>query len=120
MAYDTGLNSAPAYEQLLARWTRQLALALPPPSEKGCEWLMGVSAYDDDTDYHRPDVETIGHSLNGIAAGLRGIATPSNFRGVAIYASFTTDASKWAVYDRLWRGVERVALPPLDPRNTTE
>ncbi len=120
MAYDTGLKSAPAYEELLARWTHQLAQALPPPSEKGCEWLMGVSAYDDDNADHRPDVETIGHSLNGIAAGLRGIAAPANFRGVAIYASLTMDAGKWAVYDRLWRGIEPVALPPIDPRNTSE
>jgi hypothetical protein len=120
MAYDTGITSAHDYEKVLSEWTRQLAAALPPPSARGCEWLMGVSAYDDDKDYHRPDVETIEHSLNGIVAGLRGINVPSNFRGVAIYASFTTDARKWAVFDRLWRGVEPVAVPPPDPRNTTE
>src|SRR5215469_3554679 len=106
MAYDTGSTSAPGYESLLSAWTRQLAAALPPPSAGGCEWLMGVSAYDDDTEYHRPDVETIEHSLNGIVAGLRGIKIPPNFRGVAIYASFTADERKWAVYDRIWRGAE--------------
>jgi hypothetical protein len=120
MAYDTGITSARDYERLLSAWTRQLAATLPPPSARGCEWLMGVSAYDDDKDYHRPDVETIEHSLNGILAGLRSIRPPSNFRGVAIYASFTTDERKWAVYDRLWRGVEPVMVPPPDPRNTTE
>jgi hypothetical protein len=121
MAYDTGITSAPDYESVLASWTRQLAATLPPPSRGGCEWLMGVSAYDDDKEYHRPDVETIEHSLSGIVAGLRGIKTPpSNFRGVAIYASFTTDERKWAIYDRLWRGVEPVTVPPPDPRNTTE
>jgi hypothetical protein len=120
MAYDTGITSAPDYESVLSAWTRQLAAALPSPSKGGCEWLMGVSAYDDDKDYHRPDVETIEHSLNGILAGLRGIKTAVNFRGVAIYASFTTDERKWAVYDRIWRGVEPVTVAPPDPRNTTE
>ncbi|HZV22033.1 MAG TPA: hypothetical protein VE986_10870 [Hyphomicrobiales bacterium] len=80
---------------------------------------MGVSAYDDDKDYHRPDVETIDHSLKGIKTGLRSIMVPPNFRGVAIYASFATDEGKWAIYDRLWRGLAPVTVP-LNPRNTTE
>jgi hypothetical protein len=120
MSYDTGLTSPRDYENLLAVWTRQLARTLPLASAGGCEWLMGVSAYDDDKGYHRPDVETIEHSLNGIVAGLRSIKPPDNFRGVAIYASFTTDEKKWAVYDRIWRGMKPVEGPPPDPRNTLE
>jgi hypothetical protein len=65
-------------------------------------------------------VETIENSLAGIVAGLRTAGRPEHFRGVAIYASFTTDAAKWAAYDRLWRGVEPVTSPPPDPRNTTQ
>jgi hypothetical protein len=120
MAYDTGLKSAPAYEALLSAWTRQLAAALPPPEAKGCEWLMGVPAYDDDKDYHRPDVETPGHSLRGILAGLRAAGTAPGFRGVAIHASFSADEGKWAEYGRLWRGTPAFASPAPDPRNTTE
>ena len=119
MAYNTGLTSAPAFENLIATWTRELASALPAPQAGGCEWLMGVPAYDDDKDYHRPDVETVEHSLKGLIAGLRAIKRPEHLRGVAIYASFTTDERKWAVYDRLWRGVKPAASPPPDPRNTT-
>ena len=120
MAYNTGLTSPPAFESLIATWTKDLAVALPPTRTGGCEWLMGVPAYDDDKDYHRPDVETIEHSLNGIVAGLRAIKDPGHLRGVAIYASFTTDERKWAVFDRLWRGVESASSPPPDPRNTME
>jgi hypothetical protein len=120
MAYNTGLTSPPAFETLIATWTKDLSAALPSPRGGGCEWLMGVPAYDDDKDYHRPDVETIEHSLNGIVAGLRGVKNLEHFRGVAIYASFTTDESKWAVFDRLWRGAEPASSPPPDPRNTTE
>jgi len=39
---------------------------------------------------------------------------------VAVYASFTTDERKWAVYGRLWRGQASFSSPPPDPRNTTE
>ena len=120
MSYNTGLTSAPAFEARIADWTRDIAAALSAPQAGRCEWLMGVPSYDDDEDYHRPDVETIGHSLNGIVAGLRVIEPPARFRGVAIYASFTTDEQKWAVYDRIWRGREPVTSLPPDPRNTTE
>ncbi len=71
MAYNTGSASAAAFETLIAAWTRELAAALPSPKAGGCEWLMGVPAYDEEEPYHRPDVETVEHSLKGIAAGLR-------------------------------------------------
>jgi hypothetical protein len=120
MAYDTAVRSPPIFTQLISTWTRELVATLPPPSAGGCEWLMGVPTYDDDTGYHRPDVETIEHSLEGIIAGLRGVQRPEHFRGVAVYASFTTDARKWAVYDRVWRGLEPVTSAPPDPYNTTK
>ncbi len=120
MAYDTGLKSAPAYEALVSTWTRQLAAALPPPEAKGCEWLMGVPAYDDDKDYHRPDVETVEHSLRGILAGLKAAGAAPGFRGVAIYASFSADERKWSDYGKLWCGTAAFSSPAPDPRNTTE
>jgi hypothetical protein len=120
MAYDTGLTSAPAYEALVTGWTRQLAATLPPPHAKGCEWLMGVPAYDDDKDYHRPDVETVEHNLKGIIAALQQMDIPRGFRGVAVYASFSAGAAKWASYGRLWRGTASFATPGPDPRNAPE
>jgi hypothetical protein len=120
MAYDTAVRSPPIFRDLISNWTRELVATLPPPSAGGCEWLMGVPTYDDDTGYHRPDVETIEHSLEGIISALRGIERPEHFRGVAIYASFTTDERKWSVYDRLWRSIRPVTSPPPDPRNTTK
>jgi hypothetical protein len=120
MGYNTGASSPRQFEDIVSAWMRQLAAALPPSSAKGCEWLMGVPAYDDAEEYHRPDVETIEHSLNGIVAALHGMKTPQNFAGVAIYASFTMNESKWATYDRLWRGAEPVTGPPPDLLNTAK
>jgi len=120
MAYDTSVTSPSTFSELISAWTRELVATLPSPTVGGCEWLMGVPTYDDDTGYHRPDVETIAHSLQGIVAGLRTVEVPEHFRGVAIYASFTTNASKWALYDQLWRHRETVTSPPPDPHNTNE
>jgi hypothetical protein len=120
MAYDTAVRSSAIFAGLVSRWTMQLAATLPTPVAGGCEWLMGVPTYADDTCYHRPGVETIESSLDGIASALRRIARAENLRGVAIYASFTTDARKWAVYDRRWRGREPMTSPPPDPRTTDQ
>ena len=124
MSYDTGLTSAPAYEALVSTWTQQLAATLPPfgaqPEAKGCEWLMGVPAYDDDKDYHRPDVETVEHNLKGVMAALRQMVSAPGFRGVAVYASFSADDAKWATYGRMWRGTASFATPRPDPRNNAE
>jgi hypothetical protein len=89
---------------------------LPPPQEESREWLMGVPTYDGGKDYRRPDVEAAGRSLKGIPAGLRGIAPGTGFRGVAVYAPFTTGEAKWAVYGRLWPGRDAFTTPPPDPR----
>jgi hypothetical protein len=117
MAYDTSVTAPKVFETLITTWMGELSATLPPPAEGGCEWLMGVPAYEDDKGYHRPDVETIEHSLNGLISGLRSTGRPEHFRGVAIYASFTTDSGKWAIYDRLWRRIEPITSPPPDPRN---
>ena len=120
MAYNTGRTTAQAFESLIAGWTKDIATALPERGGGGCEWLMGVPAYDDEEPYHRPDVETVEHSLNGIVAGLHAANRHDRFRGVAIYASFSAGERHWAMYERLWRGKKPESLPPLDPRNTTE
>ncbi len=105
MAYDTGLRYRPLYRALIERWTLDLAETLPPPEEGGCVWLLGLPAYEDDEPWHRPEVETIDEALRGLNDAFEQGA-PANFRGVAIYASWTTDAQEWTSYDQLWRKLE--------------
>jgi hypothetical protein len=115
MAYDTGLEHRWLYRQLMERWTRELAGTLPPPEQGGCTWLVGLPAYEDDEPWHDPGVETIDEALRGVTDALED-GVPDNFRGVAIYASWTTDAAEWASYDRLWRGLDQpkaVTMPDL-------
>ena len=114
MGYNTGASSPVLYKEIVTSWMKELAAALPGPSSKGCEWLMGVPAYDDSDEDHRPDVETIENSLNAIVAALATEGRPKNFAGLAIYASFTMNGKKWAAFDRLWRGKAPVAAPLPD------
>jgi hypothetical protein len=114
MAYDTGLEYRWLYRELMERWTRELAQTLPPPEEGGCVWLVGLPAYEDDEPWHDPGVETIDEAIKGVVSALED-GTPSNFRGVAVYASWTTDATEWAAYDQLWRpGTETPAVTMPD------
>jgi len=105
MGYDTAQESGIVYETIVATWTRDLLRTLPPPEQGGCEWSMGVPAYEDDEPWHRPDAETLEHGIRGVERGLADQPDPGNFTGIAIYASWTTDRAEWAAYDRLWRGV---------------
>jgi hypothetical protein len=72
---------------------------------------MGVPAYEDDEPYHRPHVENIEHGIRGVKQGLARLdEIPGHFRGIAVYASWTTDVQEWDTYQRLWRGKESVGL----------
>ncbi len=115
MAYDTGIRYRYLYRSLMERWTRELADTLPPPEDGGCVWLVGLPAYEDDEPWHHPGVETIDEAIRGVNDAFDDGA-PANFRGVAIYASWTTDAAEWGSYDQLWRGLEEpraVVFPDL-------
>ncbi|MDP2307437.1 MAG: hypothetical protein Q8P18_15530 [Pseudomonadota bacterium] len=101
MAYDTALPTKEAYSALMEAWTRTLVTAL---GDARCVWRIGVPAYEDDKPWHRPDAETIGAAIEGVRRGIE--PTPKNFRGLAIYAAWTTDRAEWEVFDRSWRGVE--------------
>lgn len=102
MAYDTALSKADDYTTLVAEWTAMLA-RLPPPEQGGCTVRIGVPSYEDDEPWHRPDAETLAAGIAGVRRGLL-TPVPAHVRGVAIYASWTTDAKEWAIYDREWRG----------------
>ncbi len=102
MAYDTALPDPRLYEGLVADWTSDLARTLPDH----CHWSIGVPAYEDDEPWHRPGVETISHGIAGVRRGLARLdAVPATFTGIAVYASWTTDAEEWATFDREWRGL---------------
>ncbi|MFT5684379.1 MAG: hypothetical protein ACI8RZ_005320 [Myxococcota bacterium] len=113
MAYDTGLGQRVLFRGLVEKWAADLAETLPPPSAGGCELLIGLPAYEDDEPWHRPDVETIDVALSGVIRAFPKVL-PEHVRGVAVYASWTTDASEWRDYNRLWRGQDAPLAPMTD------
>jgi Glycosyl hydrolases family 18 len=110
MAYDTALTDADAYAALVQEWTAAIAKTL---AGKRCVWWLGVPAYDEHKPWHDPKAETIAAAIRGVQAGLPP-APPTNFKGVAVYASWTTDTDKWAAYDRDWRQRAPVAATLID------
>lgn len=113
MGYDTWLTDRAQYQRTVADWTEDLALGLPATG--GCQWLMGVPSHDDEGRHHHPDVERLDVALRGVREGLMRTPVPESFRGVALYAGWTTDALEWANWDAVWRNREPTAGPLLDP-----
>lgn len=93
MMYDTSIRLQKPYRKLMCDWTRQVI-----EWSEGTPVLLGLPAYEDqDVDYHHPRVENLDNALRGIHAGIASFGSPpANYRGVAIYSDWTTDAHEWA------------------------
>lgn len=103
MAYDTGLPNAGLYRRYVT-WAAATVTRTLVREKARARLLIGVPTYDETGLMHRAGVETTENALLGTIAGLRGLGGGGTFEGVALYAEWTTDASEWAVYERLWRG----------------
>ncbi|OGP81578.1 MAG: hypothetical protein A2Y95_11740 [Deltaproteobacteria bacterium RBG_13_65_10] len=104
MTYDTFMPFPKIHRAFLRYETKAIVRAVRMGNPHA-EVLLGVPTYDDHNISHVRNVETISNTLRGIRAGLndlRNDATP--FSGVAIYASWTTDADEWSIYRALWLG----------------
>jgi len=101
MMYDTSIRVPKAYVSVMRRWTREVVEWAGPT-----EILLGVPAYEDaGVGYHHPHVESLGHALSGINAGLTGLGSSTGgFAGIAVYADWTTTETEWAAFRRQFRG----------------
>lgn len=97
MMFDTGLKNDKLFIHLMESWTREsLQWAGKTPV------LLGVADYEEPEPkpWHNPQTETLEHALAGIHAGLSSFATlPDNYMGVAVFADYTMNARKWAVWE---------------------
>jgi hypothetical protein len=109
MTYDTALATPEAYAGLITEWTEVLAEAL-----HGCRWRVGIPTYEEDKPWHRPDAEILSAALDGVAAAKPGDEGRTPPVGLAVYASWTTDAGEWAEFD-LRRGAVPQDLGVIDP-----
>jgi hypothetical protein len=104
MTYDSFMPFPKIHRAYLRYETKAIVRAVRMGNPQA-ELLLGVPTYDEHNLSHVRHVETIDNTLRGIRAGLGdlgGDATP--FSGVAVYASWTTDAREWSSYRSLWLG----------------
>ncbi len=94
MMYDTSIQWNKVYQYVIAQWTQKVLFWAP-----NSKILLGVSAYDDDEDYHNPRVENVDNSLKGIHAGLLSFdELPANYQGAAIYCEWEMTQRKWEAF----------------------
>lgn len=101
MMYDTGIRRKKLYQQLMAKWTREILLW-----SEDTEVLLGLPAYDDTgVGYHDPKIENLENGILGINAGLGKFKNlPKNYAGVAIYSEWEMDDAKWALFECEFEG----------------
>ncbi|MBI4425895.1 MAG: glycoside hydrolase family 18 protein [Elusimicrobia bacterium] len=102
MSYDTWLVGAKLYTAYMRRSTRLVAQAVRRGPNPSCGLLMGVPTYSERRPYFHAGAENLRSGLAGILSGNLdllgdGIAPP----GLAVYASWTTDAGEWRELDDL-------------------
>jgi hypothetical protein len=106
MTYDSGLPFANLYIKYAAWQTQQALDAIR--NYPDCELLVGVPTYEELSVWHYPRAENAGSGLQGAIEGLREMRRngllPSNIRGVALFADWTTSPQEWETYEQLWRG----------------
>jgi hypothetical protein len=91
MFYDTSLPFVMPYRGRVKSWTREVLVW-----SEGSEVLLGLPAFVDRASHHDPDVECLEHALAGVHAGLEAMpGLPPTYRGVALYADWTMDETKW-------------------------
>lgn len=104
MAYNSGLSTADDYQTWMAFQVSQFASALAPISAE-TRLVIGIPTYDAEPPGHDPAVENIPSATAGIQRQIAADAVAAaRVSGISLYAYWTTDASEWDAYRRLWLG----------------
>lgn len=100
MAYDSGLYFPRHYAWLL----RQQCWRVPQAAQKtSCRVLIGVPSYEDGGLSHHPHAENLRVALRAVREGLVDNPDANRVDGVALFADYSTDSSKWEQWRTLWR-----------------
>lgn len=99
MAYDSGLYFPRHYVWLM----QQQAVRVPRAVRAGnanCRVLLGVPTYEDGGLSHHVHAENLRMAIKGARRG--GSTRDANLFGLAIFADYTTDETKWKIWRELW------------------
>lgn len=103
MAYDSGEPTEASYTKFMAD---QLNLALQTLNGSDCRLLMGIPSYEERTISHNAKSENVKSGIDGVVLGLNQVKDKDmiskNFKGIAIYAIWTTDQDEISIIRRKW------------------
>jgi glycerol-3-phosphate cytidylyltransferase-like family protein len=98
MVYDTSISKSWLYRFLVKEqciWVSRLY--------KNKDVFIAIPSYDEVTEAFDPQIENIENGLRGIISGLNNFRSRErNFKGVAIYAYWTTSEEEFETYKNLW------------------
>jgi hypothetical protein len=100
MTYNTALPWDWLYGSFVAFETRRIVAAV----DGKAAIMMGVPTYEEPGWTFHPQAENMASGLRGVRLAIADAGPRPAQLGVAIYAHWTTDATEWATYRRLWRG----------------
>lgn len=102
MVYNSSLATPADYSQWVAYQLRTYALAVAELNTS-TDVVIGIPTYEAELPGHDPLVENVASAVAGIRMGLEQAGDAAQyFKGVAIYAEWTTDDTEWADYKRTW------------------
>jgi hypothetical protein len=114
MAYDSGEPTAEAYTKFMAE---QLKLALENLKGTDCRLFMGIPTYEEKTISHHPRAENAKSGIDGVILGLNDFKdrnlTAQYFKGIAVYAVWTTDSSEVKLIKDRWNSNQAKSISPL-------
>ena len=102
MGYDTGFWLPRSYVWLMRQQVTRVSKAVFR-ANRSCRILIGVPTYGKGFLSHNPQAENIRLAIKGVREGLADSGAAAEvFAGIAPFADYTTQASEWETYDRLW------------------
>lgn len=102
MAYNSGLSSSTDYTIWMAYQVQTFASAVAE-LQADTRIMIGIPTYPAELPGHDPLVENVPSALEGLKAGLTQLGETAQYvQGVAIYASWETDAQEWAQFKTGW------------------
>jgi hypothetical protein len=101
MGYDTCIKLKKLYTASIAMQTKKLLEC--STDFPGHTFMIGIPSYEDNPDFHDPEVENVHTAVSGVRAALETVKqAPVNFEGVALYAHWTTTPDEWRWFEVYW------------------
>lgn len=101
MAYDSAAYLPRVYAGWITQQTIVVTRAVAAANPR-CGVVLGIPTYGDGTASHNPRAENLRLALLGVRNGLAQGTDLDVWKGVGLFADYTTDEDEWSTFDELW------------------